>query len=650
LRFDPTARLLIVGTLRAEELTNAHPLHAWLATLHREGQLTQLTLEGLSTAETAALAAQLAGHELDPDAATRLYQETEGNALFVVETMRMAHEQVEAQEGHAPTEPGGLQEVRVLPTIQAVITARLAKLSPAARELVTVAAVIGRAFSFELLSEVSKRGEDELLEALDELWQRRILLEAQGEGYDFSHAKLREVAYAELRPPRRRLLHRRVAEALECVYVNNLDSVSGQIASHYEQAGIGERAIPFYQRAAEVAERIYAHAEALAAYRRALSLLETAPVREAQQEKLAQLHEREGKVLSLTGQYEEAKLAYERALSHVPNPDRMWWARLNRGIGEIFNAQNRYEEALQACRTAEACLGPESTESTPEWWQEWIAIQSDRIDIHYWLGHVDEMTELVGKTRPIVEQYGTPAQRAGFFVSITDIFLRRDRYVVSEETLSYVRSALSTSQEVGDVLQIAWVQFNLGFAYLWRGDLDAAEEQLQIALAVAERNGDVILQSRCLTYLATLYRKRGRVKETRDYASRALTVVTALKLPPYIAMATANLAWVVWREGKNAEAEQNGKAALESWQTSELVYPFHWAALWPIIDIMLGQDELSQAVNYARRLFAPEQQSLPDALTAITESAIRAWDSGKAETARTSLQQAIALARETGYL
>ena len=653
LRFDPTARLLIVGTLRAEELTDTHSLHSWLAALRREGQLTQLTLEGLSAAETTILAAQLAGHDLDPDAATWLYQETEGNALFVVETMRMAHEQVEAQQGRAPTEPGGLQEAQVVhipPTIQAVIIARLAKLSPEARELATVTAVIGRAFSFEVLAEVSKRTEDELLEALDELWQRHILLEAQGEGYDFSHAKLREVAYAELRPPRRRLLHRRIAEALERVYANNLNAVSVQIASHYEQAGIGERAIPFYQRAAEGAERVYAHAEALAAYRRALALLEAAPAREAQLEKIAQLHEQVGDVLSLTGQYDEAMLVYERALSYVPNQDRIWLARLHRGIGEIFRAQHRSEEALQAYSAAEVILGPDPAQSTPEWWQEWIQIQTARKEIHYMLGHVDEMTEFVGKTRPIVEQYGTSAQRAEFFMSIMDLFFRRDRYVVSEETLSYARSALSTSQETGDELLIAWMQFNLGFAYLWRGDLDAAEEQLHFDLAVEERTGNVARQNLCLTYLATLYRKRGRVKEARDYASRALTVATAIKLPQYIAMATANLAWVAWREGKNAEAEQNGKAALESWQSSEVVYPFHWAALWPLIDIMLGQDELSQAVNYARQLFAPGQQPLPDALTPITESAIQAWDSGQPETARTSIEQAIVLAREMGYL
>jgi len=650
LRFDPTARLLIVGTLRAEELTEEHPLHAWLATLIYEGQFTQLTLEELSAAETATLAAQIVGHDLDPDAAMRLYQETEGNALFVVETMRMAHEQVDAREEHPSTEPGGDQEVQVPPTIQAVITARLAKLSPKARELATVAAVIGRAFSFELLAKVSKREEDELLEALDELWQRRILHEARRERYDFSHAKLREVTYTKLRPPRRRLLHRRVAEALERVYANSLDSVSGQMASHFEQAGVVERAIACYQRAAEVAQRVYANAEALAAYRHAMALLEGATESEGQPEKIAQLHQRVGDVLFLIGQYDEAKLVYERAISHIPKHDRIWLARIHREFGAIFIEQHRYEEALQAYSPSEVILGPDSAQSTPEWWQEWIRIQIRRMDIHYMLGHVDELTELLEKTRPIVEQYGTPTQRADFFQCMMSLCYRRDRYVISEETLGYDRTALSTIQETGDELQIAWMQFELGFAYLWHGDLDAAEEQLHFALAVEERTGNVAKQNLCYTYLATLYRKRGWVKETRDYASRALTVATAMKLSPYIAMATANLAWVAWREGRNAEAEQHGKAALELWQSSEMAYPFQWAALWPLIDIMRGQDVLSQAVDYARRLFAPGQQSLPEGLTAVTESALQAWDSGQPEIARISLQQAITLAQEMSYL
>ena len=654
LRFDPTARLLIVGTLRAEELTNEHPLHSWLTTLRHEGQLTQLDLEGLSAAETTTLASQLAGHDLDADAATRLYQETEGNALFVVETMRMAHEQVEAWEGHAATVPGGLQEARLLPTIQAVITARLAKLSPKARELAIVAAVIGRAFSFELLAQVSKREEDELLEALDELWQRRILHEAQGERYDFSHAKLREVAYSDLRPPRRRLLHRRIAEALERVYVNNLDSVSGQIASHYEQALVVERAIPSYQRAAEVAERFYAHAEAIRSYQRVLALLNTVSSVQPQQERwrdvTIRVYERLGDVFTLTVQLDEARKAYQEALACVPTFDRIKQAHLHRKYAQTWTIQRRFEEALQAHSIAEAALEGESAERTPEWWQAWIEIQRDRIENHYWLAQLHEMTELVEKTRPMVDRYGSQVQRASFFQSLIYMNFRRDRYVISEETLEYAQLLLAARLELENETDIAYARFLLGFAYLWHVDLDMAEEQLQAAQMMSKQTGDVALQSLNLTYLTVLSRKRGQLEETRQFSSQALAVATALQRPEYIGMAKANLAWVAWREGNLPEAQANGLAALELWRPLQIVYMLHWAALWPLIGIALTQDQLAEAVDFARLLLAPQQQSLPDALNALVEAVIWSWDAGQLEVARTHLQQAAALAQEMNYL
>ena len=645
LRFDASSHVLVIGTMRPEEVESSHPLESLLKTLRNGEQVAEILLGPLSTVETATLAEHIAGQDLDQQEAADFYRETEGNPLFIVETLRMTGGKFKAIERRSRRDPGA-----VASRIEAVIAARLELLSSLGHELANQAAVIGRAFTFQVLAQASRLDEDSLVQGLDELWQRRIIREQGIDAYDFSHVKLREVAYDSLSTARRRLLHRRLAEALEGIYANELDEVCGQLASHYEQAGFLERAIICYQRAAQVAQQVYAHAEALAAYQRALALLEAAPAREAQQEKIAQLHEQVGEILFLTGQYEEAKLVYERALSYMPNQDRIWLARLHRGIGEIFRAQQRSEDALQAYRTAEVTLGPDPAQATPEEWQEWIQIQTARKEIHYMLGHVAEMTEFVEKTRPIVEQYGTSAQRAEFFMSILDLCFRRDRYVISEETLSYARSALSTSQETGDELLIAWMQYNLGFAYLWRGEMDAAEEQLHFALAVQERTGNVARQNLCLTYLATLYRKRGWVKETRDYASRALNIATALGLSPYIAMATANLAWVAWREGRYAEAEQNGKAALELWQSSEMVYPFQWAALWPLIDIMLGQDELSLAIDYAHQLFASEQQLLPDVLTAVTEAALQAWESGKPEIARTSLQQAITLAQEMGYL
>ena len=106
--------------------------------------------------------------------------------------------------------------------------------------------------------QASGRDEDSLVCDVDELWQRRIIREQGRDAYDFSHDKLREGAYISLSNARRRLLHRRVAEALELVNVATLDRVSGQVAVHYEQAGLPQQAIPFYQRAGAAAVLRYA--------------------------------------------------------------------------------------------------------------------------------------------------------------------------------------------------------------------------------------------------------------------------------------------------------------------------------------------------------------------------------------------------------
>src|SRR5260370_41482446 len=108
---------------------------------------------------------------------------------------------------------------------------------------------------------------------MDDVWQRGIVREVGGEAYDFSQDKLREEAYAALSSVRKRFLHRRVAEALEEVYKDDLDAVSSQIAAHYEHAGLPERAIPYYRRAGEVAMGVYAGAEAITACPQAEALL-----------------------------------------------------------------------------------------------------------------------------------------------------------------------------------------------------------------------------------------------------------------------------------------------------------------------------------------------------------------------------------------
>ena len=284
LRFDPQARLLVVGTCRLEETGEDHPMAPLLQALRHGGQLTEVELGPLDEAGTAALAAKVAGQELLPDLTACMYRETEGNPLFVVETVRMGLLAGADEPGGGDGEtadnkhPGAVCLPRPLPSrMQAAIEARLAQLSAPAHELVELAATVGRQFNFAVLARASDLDEGTLVRALDELWQRRIVREQGADAYDFSHDKLREVAYAGLSGARQRWLHRRVAQALEEAYAGDLDPVSAQVAAHYERAGQPKQAIPYYQRAAEVARRIYGNEAAIPYSEQAQALIETDP-------------------------------------------------------------------------------------------------------------------------------------------------------------------------------------------------------------------------------------------------------------------------------------------------------------------------------------------------------------------------------------
>ena len=263
-----TARLLVLATLRPEEIDA--PITSLLDALRRQDRLTQIDLAPLNETDTSALATQLSGQELSPAQAAQLYRGTEGNPLFVVETVR----------ARLPAAPALMPSERLstlAPKIQATISARLDQLSDEARELAALAATIGRAFTFVVLQAVSEQNEEALVEQLDELWRRRIILEQGADAYDFSHAQLREVVYAGVSHARRRLWHRRIAEALEQLSGPAASRPSHELAFHYEQAGQWAKAVGHYQRAGAAAQAIFAMSEVLEAATHGLDLLRNLP-------------------------------------------------------------------------------------------------------------------------------------------------------------------------------------------------------------------------------------------------------------------------------------------------------------------------------------------------------------------------------------
>lgn len=276
--------LLIVATYRDDRIVTRDALRALELGLLRDGLALRLPLARLTPDDVAGLVSACATGGWDSAAFGRqLYQETEGNPLFLTEMLRnlfLAQRLAEdSASGWRPT--GGNAELIFagLPlssTIHDLIAARCAEPSDDARSVLRVAAVIGRAFEVGLLQRVLAMEPEPLLRALDDLAARQLIeeqLSLSEVGYRFRHDKIREVAYNGLSQGWRQHLHARVADALEASIVLRSPETEARLAHHYVLAGNSAKAVEYLLLAADQARSLYESEQAVVTYERALALL-----------------------------------------------------------------------------------------------------------------------------------------------------------------------------------------------------------------------------------------------------------------------------------------------------------------------------------------------------------------------------------------
>jgi tetratricopeptide (TPR) repeat protein len=230
-----------------------------------------VSLGRLARQDTLALVRQLGPAAGRPDAAAergeQVWAASGGNPFIVVETVRALGDGVAiAPSGSLPLPAG----------VRGMIARRLDRLSERARTLLGVAAVIGREFEFGVLQRAAGLGEPEVADGLEELVRRRVV-HGVGDRFDLRHERIRDVVAAELPPPARRLLHARVAAALEELGGGDLLSRCATLGSHYREAEIWDKAVVFLRQAGCQAIERCAYREAVALLDQALAALGSLP-------------------------------------------------------------------------------------------------------------------------------------------------------------------------------------------------------------------------------------------------------------------------------------------------------------------------------------------------------------------------------------
>ena len=653
LRFDAGSRLLVLATARSHELSANDALGAWLTPLRDEGRLLEIEVVPLSLSESAALARSLSWREPTPAELGWLYAESEGNPLFLVELVRSG-----AATRRPGPGPGGATaegNAALPPRLRAVIRARLERLTPGAYDTAGIASVIGRAFDLDLLVWVCRCDEDTVVRAVDELWRRRVVRELHAGQYDFSHDKLREVAYESLSLSRRRQLHRRVAAGLEALHAYDLDQVSGQIAQHYDRAGRSVQAVEAYLRGARAARGRYAESEAEGHYRRALTLVDDAAVggggSEWRERVSADLLEGLGELAARRGQHGAAHERFTRAMAARPTDDRVGHARLWRGIGDTWAARYGYDEATVAYGAAERALAlRERTPAAVDEYRERIEIGLARADLHYWQHRWDAMERDLVAVSDMAVEHACPCQLGRLYAGLALMCFSRDRQTVSDACLELARNGYAAGLRTGDADVIAQVGFGLGFLCLWHGDLDEAETLLRTALEDARRVGDALRCARCLTYLGYAARLRGDAVAVRSAVAEGLRMATELGMPEYVGAAHGQRAWLAWRDGDDDACELEGRAALAAWRSGQ-PYPLQWAARLPLLASCLRRAAPTEAVAHAEALLDDGQQRLPDALeAALARLAVASGEAAGSTVVGERLVGVIEAARSTGRL
>jgi class 3 adenylate cyclase/tetratricopeptide (TPR) repeat protein len=264
----------LVSTLPILLLLTARPGH-----VHRLGERTffnQLSVTRLSGEETLSIAKSVLGaSQLPEDVERLLISRVEGNPLFGEEISRSLLERGEVQ-----TRDGSLvlnqplDVTRVPSTIQDVILSRIDRLPAQAKEAMQLASVIGREFTIRLVERLSEP-ESKLPAALAELKRLELIFEKAYFPeliYMFKHALTHDVAYSTLLLDRRQQLHRLVGLAIEELYADRLVEQVETLAHHYFRAGDWPRALDYNVRAGDKSADVFANAEALGFYARALEV------------------------------------------------------------------------------------------------------------------------------------------------------------------------------------------------------------------------------------------------------------------------------------------------------------------------------------------------------------------------------------------
>jgi class 3 adenylate cyclase/tetratricopeptide (TPR) repeat protein len=538
-----TAKILLLVNYRPEYR------HEWGSKTY----YTQLRLDPLEAEDAQDLLTALLGDDLALQPLKRfILEKTEGNPFFMEEIVQALVEQgiltrdpvVGARLrpgfssiGHVPLPT----DLHLPPTVQGVLTSRIDRLPPEEKALLQTLSVIGKEFSLSLLQQVVERPEAELqhmlahLQAAEFVYEQLAFPEAE---YIFKHALTQEVAYNSVLIERRKVLHERIAQAMEALFHLQLEDYYGDLAHHYSRSGNTEKAVEYLGLAGQQAAQRSAHIEAISHLTTALELLKTLPnTSQCTQQELTLLIALGSPLRASKGfSAPEVEMVYTRAqelceqIGEIPQRFSalrgLWGVYLARGQSQLTQ-----ELAEQLLRLAEG-------------------VQDSAL--------LAEAHHVMGMASFQLGEFTSAQTHSEQGIALSD--------PQRQHSLSFLYPTDPGADCRSVVSEVLW---HLGYP-------DQALKRSQEALSLAHELPQRLTLASALRHAAALHRLRGELQLTQQHAEAVRTLATEQGFSFFLAWSTALQGWIMAEQGKAEEGVAHmcqGMAALEAIGADPVVYP-----------------------------------------------------------------------------
>jgi predicted ATPase/DNA-binding SARP family transcriptional activator len=660
-------RILMVGAYRPEEIAlgrdgERHPLEPVVNEFQRD--FGHITVDVDQAERRGFVEAFL---ETEPNQLGRpfrdmLYRQTRGHPLFTIELLRGMQERgdlIQDQKGRWVEGPA--LDWETLPArVEAVIAERIGRLAQPLQAALRAASVEGEVFTAEVVARVRAADEREMVERLSrELDRRHRLVRAQDilrtDGqrpstssgqrlcrYRFRHILFQRYLYNSLDQVERMHLHEEVGTALEALYGEGAEEIALQLARHFQEAKIAEKAVSYLHQAGDRAVRMSAHEEASAHFTRALALLETLPDTPERAQQELRLQIALGMALQAIRGYgaPEVGRVYDRAYE------------LCRQLGEtpqlfpVLGLLTTYYTTRGDYRTAREIVGQLLNRAEQ-------AEDPLLVAVAHWLHGlplylVGELAQAQAHQEHVIDFYDPQQHHALAFVygldpgvlslSVTSWTLWALGY--PEQALKRNREAIALAQELSHPPSLAWAQSYAGALHIFCGDWQAAQEVGETLIRLSTEQGFVYWRTTGLMCRGWALAQQGQTEEGIAQLREGLAAIRA----------TGNEALGVFQRAILAEAHQRAGQAEEGLavvaealatknHTGERFYEAEVHRLKGELLQMQG-DEAEAEASFHRAIEVARQQQAKSWELRATVSLCRLWQSqGKREEARQMLAE-----------